>query len=304
MVSSSSYSFSLLLIVASFIVSASYALPILNETAEIVDIDDDPFEPDTPDVLPSFTYSYTKSDLPGYISYYSQLSSLTYCVSKGRLTEEGGPLSNLCTTEFCQASESIHLLKIVRADVTALILEDEENQELIVAFKGTTSHEEWMMNINYKLVDHTPFVVEDEMNVLEFGCVKPKAHRGFRKGYESFHNTDAPQFVIDFMNRHSDYRLIICGHSLGGAMAQFAGLEFYLAGLSPTIFTYGAPKAFNKNLALWIDSEFSSNFVGGVVSNRADSHILELRFALKLLVVKSKRILFMEHSKLVVKTEA
>ncbi|GME81004.1 unnamed protein product [Ambrosiozyma monospora] len=107
------------------------------------------------------------------------------------------------------------------------------------------------------------------MNVKKFGCVKPQAHRGFKKGYASFHNTDAPQFIIDFMNEHSSYRLIICGHSLGGAMAQFAGLEFYLAGLSPTIFTYGAPKAFNKNLAHWIDSEFSSNFVGGIVSNRA-----------------------------------
>ncbi|GMG21406.1 unnamed protein product [Ambrosiozyma monospora] len=220
-----------------FLIVSVHAIPFLNETTELLDIDEDPFEPDTPDVLPSFTYSYTKSDLPGYISYYSQLSSLTYCVSKGRLTEEGGPLSELCTTEFCQASKSIHLLKIVRADVTALILEDEENQELIVAFKGTTSHEEWMMNINYKLVDHTPFVVEDEMNVKKFGCVKPQAHRGFKKGYASFHNTDAPQFIIDFMNEHSSYRLIICGHSLGGAMAQFAGLEFYLAGLSPTIFT-------------------------------------------------------------------
>jgi len=49
---------------------------------------------------------------------------------------------------------------------------------------------------------------------------------------------------------------VIVGHSLGGAVACLAGLEFAAKGYGPIVTTFGEPKVGNEALARFIDSKF------------------------------------------------
>lgn len=58
---------------------------------------------------------------------------------------------------------------------------------------------------------------------------------------------------------HPTYRLELVGHSLGGAVALLAGLEFHARGWSPRITTFGEPKVGNAAFVQHIDDIFAAN---------------------------------------------
>ncbi|KAI4155399.1 MAG: hypothetical protein LQ341_000191 [Variospora aurantia] len=58
------------------------------------------------------------------------------------------------------------------------------------------------------------------------------------------------------IKQHPDYRLILVGHSLGGAVAALASLEFHAKGWGPQITTFGEPRVGNQALAEYIDEVF------------------------------------------------
>jgi hypothetical protein len=55
------------------------------------------------------------------------------------------------------------------------------------------------------------------------------------------------------------YKLHLVGHSLGGAVAALAGLDFLSEGWNPTVTTYGEPRLGNKELMRYIDAMFNLN---------------------------------------------
>lgn len=57
--------------------------------------------------------------------------------------------------------------------------------------------------------------------------------------------------------KYPDYQLHLVGHSLGGAVAGLAGLEFEGMRFNPTITTFGEPRVGNSGLRDWIDHSFS-----------------------------------------------
>ncbi|QVM91402.1 lipase family protein [Pseudomonas entomophila] len=76
---------------------------------------------------------------------------------------------------------------------------------------------------------------------VEFSEGEGRVHRGF---YESA--TQAYDFVREYMDRfHTDQQLVICGHSLGGAVALLLAemLRRQTEGIDIQLYTYGAPRA-------------------------------------------------------------
>lgn len=68
-----------------------------------------------------------------------------------------------------------------------------------------------------------------------------KAHRGFYEGYQAISN-----FIQRYLNQfHTDQKVIICGHSLGGAIAFLLAeaLRRDEKGYDVLLYTYGAPRA-------------------------------------------------------------
>ena len=88
-------------------------------------------------------------------------------------------------------------------------------------------------------------------------CDDCMVHAGFMT---SWRHTRSQLIGIleDLVNRYPDYRLTLVGHSLGGAIAALASLDFHAKGWNPQITTFGEPRIGNKALMQYIDKAFGN----------------------------------------------
>ncbi|KAH8657537.1 Alpha/Beta hydrolase protein [Tricladium varicosporioides] len=156
---------------------------------------------------------------------------------------------------------------------------------IIVAFRGTYSLANTIVDLSTVPQEYIPYP-EDPQNE------KPKDPEGERKGRRRFRDwlpghwkrlttedvpchgtcstpekikcdncTNTRPFVVPHLKnlreRYPSYRLDLVGHSLGGAVAALAGLEFQGLDWKPYITTFGEPKVGNPGLRNFIDETFS-----------------------------------------------
>lgn len=194
-----------------------------------------------------YAYNFTKE-----MAYYS---AHAYCPRYDRLKGENVPIGEACDSVFCQSLQDVQLLKVYSEQITYYITQDRHFKRIIVSFKGTSTTDEWKFDTNYRLRHYNPLVVQDGYNVKQFTCPGCKVHRGFLNGYKIFYR-ESMRYLLDFKSKHPDYQLYLVGHSLGGAIAQLAGIEAYLCGMDPIIVNYGSPKLTNYALACWMQAQF------------------------------------------------
>ncbi|RIE04135.1 lipase family protein [Cohnella faecalis] len=129
-------------------------------------------------------------------------------------------------------------------ELFGFILESE--RDAIVAFRGTSTTEDWITDAMVAQVDYKW--------VKQGGLV----HRGFARVYGS-----AREQILAALNRmQGDKPLTITGHSLGGALAVLcapdvsANSRFRL----PCVYTYGAPRAGDPAYAKTFGSRAGASF--------------------------------------------
>lgn len=60
------------------------------------------------------------------------------------------------------------------------------------------------------------------------------------------------------LEKYPNYQLTLVGHSLGGAVAALASLDFHVRGWNPQITTFGEPRIGNLALMRYIDNAFKA----------------------------------------------
>lgn len=181
----------------------------------------------------------------------ARFAANSYCWLSG----ENEPLKEACESEFCKNSDNLKLLKWGRTNIAYAIIEDVKSKQIIVSFKGTSSPNEWAIDTNYRLTEYIPYVVKDGIATKDFTTHGWKVHRGFLKGYKTFHK-NAMRYLLKLMAKKEGYTLLFLGHSLGGALSMIAAIESHFCGLDPIIFTYGSPKVANYRLINWMSEKF------------------------------------------------
>ncbi len=63
--------------------------------------------------------------------------------------------------------------------------------------------------------------------------------------------------ITQALNKYPTYKLVLVGHSLGGAVATLAGLDFKARGWDPHVTTFGEPKVGNTALNKYINDRFN-----------------------------------------------
>lgn len=88
-------------------------------------------------------------------------------------------------------------------------------------------------------------------------CTNCTVHTGF---YSSWLHTRAAILpaLTEAISTHPSYTLTLVGHSLGGAIAALAALDFTARGWSPHVTTFGEPRVGNPALASYIDARFDA----------------------------------------------
>lgn len=76
------------------------------------------------------------------------------------------------------------------------------------------------------------------------------------------------------VGEYPDYQVTLVGHSLGGAVAALAGLEFEARGWDPQVTTFGEPRIGNQALMEYIDDRFElGTEVGNNSTFRRVTHV-------------------------------
>lgn len=87
-------------------------------------------------------------------------------------------------------------------------------------------------------------------------CDNCTVHTGF---YSSWLNTRKAILsdVTAAIDKYPSYQLTLVGHSLGGAVAALAGLDFLARGWNPHVTTFGEPRVGNKELMTYFNRRFN-----------------------------------------------
>jgi hypothetical protein len=92
-------------------------------------------------------------------------------------------------------------------------------------------------------------------------------HTGF---WDAFRGVKFPvlRTVQEQLRRHPGYSVVATGHSLGGAVATFAGAYLRKADIATDIYTYGSPRAGNAAFASFVSGQKNGRTIR--VTNMAD----------------------------------
>ena len=93
-------------------------------------------------------------------------------------------------------------------------------------------------------------------------CTNCTVHSGFHDTYLAMRPL-LLKYLTTLRYKYPDYDLHLVGHSLGGAVAALAGLEYDSFGWKPTITTFGEPMVGNWEFNEWLDGIFGLNDDGG-----------------------------------------
>ncbi|KAL9021382.1 MAG: hypothetical protein Q9185_001390 [Variospora sp. 1 TL-2023] len=202
----------------------------------------------------------------------SRIADVAYCVGEAGL---GIQKPFLCASR-CQDFKHFELVKTwntgpLLADGCGYIAlsHSPSAPRVIVAFRGTYSIANAIIDLSTIPQDYVPYSDEkvDQQNKDETNCHKCMVHAGFMTSWRVI-RTQMLGTLEHLIKQHPDYRLILVGHSLGGAVAALASLEFHAKGWGPQITTFGEPRVGNQALAEYIDEVFYDQTRG----NASDSY--------------------------------
>ena len=131
------------------------------------------------------------------------------------------------------AASEEHVLSDAWTDAQACV--HFEDDATYVVFRGSESRRDWVMNIVFRL-RLASFLEDDDEEV--------RAHSGFAYQWLSVRES-----VLDRLastDRRSDRPVVVCGHSLGGAVSTVAALDLHQRGFDCILVTFGSPRALNR----------------------------------------------------------
>lgn len=193
---------------------------------------------------------------------YVNIASIAYCINRGL---KPGKLLSFCTLDRC-TNDALQDLEIVDtfdfnnwAEIGAgFYAIDKQNQRIILGFRGTSSIRDWKGNIDAIPVPYRPIVRKRKK--VPTKCENCLVHRGFYQFLER-NCMDIIEKVLSLKEEHHDFKLVVVGHSLGGALAILSGVELQILGHKTLVVSFASPKVGNKAMMKFIDDQFNTRQV-------------------------------------------
>jgi len=135
---------------------------------------------------------------------------------------------------------------------------------IIIAFRGTYSITNTVVDLSTIPQEYVPYPAPDDSGgdpkAPKHTCSNCTVHMGFLASWRSARSSVMP--VLQTLKRdHGDYPIWLIGHSLGGAVAALAALEFKvsLGWDNIKVTTFGEPRIGNQGLADFVNEVFELN---------------------------------------------
>ncbi|KAI3713788.1 hypothetical protein L1987_72374 [Smallanthus sonchifolius] len=150
--------------------------------------------------------------------------------------------------------EVIELIVDVQNCLQAFVGVADDLDAIVIAFRGTqeTSIQNWIADLFWKQLD------------FDYpGCTDGKVHHGF---FNAYNNTVVRSGILDGVSRakeiYGDLKIMVTGHSMGGAMAAFCGLDLALiyGSKNVQVMTFGQPRIGNAAFASYYSEVVPNTF--------------------------------------------
>ncbi|CCK69871.1 putative lipase KNAG_0D01190 [Huiozyma naganishii CBS 8797] len=205
--------------------------------------------------------------------YFSKACALTSCITRDQLSTGKTLYDNGCPKHirFCNDLEEnptadrtkiSMVLAAQRGELgTGYVIVDYVREVVIMAFRSSTTTQDWISDFTTLPIDYEPVSKEDYEELIEKGeireCANCKLHRGFHRFTETL-SREFLDRMEQILERYPNYKTVVIGHSLGGAMASIAAIELRLKGYHPMVLMYAPPKIFNSEMKEWVDELFET----------------------------------------------
>ncbi|KAL9550981.1 hypothetical protein MBANPS3_004483 [Mucor bainieri] len=172
---------------------------------------------------------------------YAALAATAYCRSVVPL--------NLWTCINCLKyvpdGKLIKTFTSVISDTNGFVLRSDSQKTIYVVFRGTSSIQSAITDLVLTLISYPPV----------FGA---RVHTGFYASYQAVVSDYFP-VVQSQLTAYPSYKVIVTGHSLGGAQALLAGMDLFqrekrLTASNLEIHTAGCPRVGNPTFANYVAS--------------------------------------------------
>lgn len=135
----------------------------------------------------------------------------------------------------------LKLVKVLQHSSTyGAVLVDDKDKAFYIVFRGTEDAKDALTDIE---------IIQKKVEIHSHEC---KIHEGFLKAYESVKDQID---VIPF----GSYEIVICGHSLGGALASICAVSI-LALNTKTVITFGSPRVGDKKFIDAFSTEVKTSY--------------------------------------------
>ena len=148
----------------------------------------------------------------------AEYSAAAYCPSNNDSpgTQITCPTSNCPLVEAANATTMMEFQDTRSTDDTGFVAVDDQNRMVVVAFRGSDSWSNWVVNL-------------EMIRVATGWCDDCNVHDGYWKSWHEIKDRIIPLFE-KAVEEHPDYRIIVTGHSLGAAIATIAAAEIRMIG--------------------------------------------------------------------------
>ncbi len=149
---------------------------------------------------------------------------------------------------------------------SAYAVVDNDTKTLYIAYRGVVNDAEWMYSFLFQeqYFGQTPLLLiplsSSSQSVTEVPCASDTVvHTGFYDIFNQIKDT-LTNVVVKHSNLYN--KIVVYGHSLGGALASLSALYLKQTVTSVPIYvyTFGKPRVGNPSYAACVDANFGTNF--------------------------------------------
>ncbi|KAG0126301.1 Alpha/Beta hydrolase protein [Tuber indicum] len=181
------------------------------------------------------------------VYYYAEFAAAAYCDPDHVPGTEVTCKNNICPQVTANSVTTIiEFADTTSSDTTGIVARDDTRRTITVSYRGTQSLGNWFANVQIHWSDASVY------------CSSCKLHTGFHNAFRlAFPPILAS--VNSLRAQYPSYKLVVTGHSFGGALATITATEFRRLGYATELYTYGAPRVGNDKFCLFV-SRSSGNY--------------------------------------------
>ncbi|KAK3185719.1 hypothetical protein K4F52_005584 [Lecanicillium sp. MT-2017a] len=177
----------------------------------------------------------------GNFKFYSQHAAAAYCNSEDTRPGDSVACSGECDDVQRNGASIIDIFSGSRTGIAGYASVDDARREIVVSIRGSNNIRNFITDIIFKMKDCS----------LTRGC---KVHTGFADAWDEIAHT-ATSAIHEGLTANPSYKVVITGHSLGGAVAHLGAAYLRQAGYACDVYTYGSPRVGNDKFANFATSQ-------------------------------------------------